>query len=79
MDCWVGVDVGARKLVYSCPRVALLILHAKSRHIAIWFHHISRHDLINGTIFGKMLLSIKYVFLFMLHILFETFHILRRI
>jgi hypothetical protein len=32
----------------------------------LWFHHIFRHYLINGTIFGKKLLGIKCVFWFSL-------------
>jgi hypothetical protein len=28
----------------------------------LWLYHIFRHYLINGTIFGKQLLNIKYVF-----------------
>jgi hypothetical protein len=37
------------------------------------------HYLINGTIFGKMLLNIKRVFRFSLQLLSDTFLILRRI
>ena len=42
-------------------------------------YHICPHYLINGTIFGKMLLSTKCVFWFSLQLLPETFLILRRI
>ena len=42
-------------------------------------HHISRHYLINGTIFGKKLWNIKCVVWFSLRVLSETFLILRRI
>jgi hypothetical protein len=45
----------------------------------LWLHHIFRHYLINGTIFGETLLNTKCVFLFSLQLLFETFLILRRI
>jgi len=37
------------------------------------------YNLINGTIFGKKLLIVKYVFLFLVPILSEIFLILRRI
>jgi hypothetical protein len=29
---------------------------------SLWLHHIFRHYLLNGTIFGKKLLNMKYVF-----------------
>jgi hypothetical protein len=45
----------------------------------VWLYHIFLHYLINGTIFGKPLLNIKCVFWFSLHLLSETFLILRRI
>jgi hypothetical protein len=41
-------------------------------------HHIFLHYLIKGTIFGKMLQSIKCVFLCFLQPWHETFLILRR-
>ena len=40
-------------------------------------HHIFRHYLINGSIFGKKSLNIKCVFWFSLQLLFETLLILR--
>jgi hypothetical protein len=43
------------------------------------FHHIIRHYLKKGVIFGKRLLNIKYVFLFSPQVLSKTFLILRRI
>ena len=45
----------------------------------LWLHHISRHYLVTGTIFGNKSLGIKCVFWFSLQLLFETFPILRRI
>jgi hypothetical protein len=45
----------------------------------VWPYHIFPHYLINGTIFGKMLLNIKCVFWFSLQLLSETFLILIRI
>jgi hypothetical protein len=42
----------------------------------LWLHHIFRLYLINGLIFGKMLMDIKCVFWFSLQILFGTFSIL---
>jgi hypothetical protein len=45
----------------------------------VWLYHIFLHYLINGTIFRKMLLNIKCVFLFPLQLLSEIFLILRRI
>jgi hypothetical protein len=67
--------------------VALVIQHAKHmRRIVLssapaCFHHILPHYLINGTFLKekKKLLNIKYVFLFSLQLLSETFLILRRI
>jgi hypothetical protein len=50
------------------------------RHLwPLWLHHILRHCLINGAIFGKKFVDIKCVFLFSLQLLFETFLILIRI
>jgi hypothetical protein len=45
----------------------------------VWLYNIFPHYLINGTIFGKMLLNIKCVFWFYLQLLSETFVIVRRI
>jgi hypothetical protein len=45
----------------------------------VWLYDIFSHYLINGTIFGKMLVSIKCVVLFSVELLSETFFILRRI
>ena len=78
----VRADVDARAWVCACAHVALLIQHATRRHVVIcdlWLHHIFRHYLINGTIFGKMLLDVKCVFWFPLQGLFEEFLIIRRI
>jgi len=48
-------------------------------HVKNGSYHIFQHYLINGTIFGKKLLSTKCVFWFSLQLLSETFFILRRI
>ena len=71
------VCVGARAC--DCARVALLMQHAKRRHVScgLWLHQIFRHFLINDTIFGKTLLNIKCVFSFYLQRLSETFLIIR--
>jgi hypothetical protein len=45
----------------------------------VWLYHIFPHYLINGTIFEKKLLNTKCVFWFSLHLLSETFLIVRRI
>ena len=45
----------------------------------LWLHRIFRHYLINDAILGQMLLRVKCVFLFSLHLLSKTFLILRRI
>jgi hypothetical protein len=74
----VGVDAQAR--AFAWPRVALLIQHAtRVRYIVwpLWLHHIFRHYLINGMIFGKTLPNIKCVFWFSLRLWFEKFLILR--
>ena len=47
--------------------------------LPLWPCHIFPHCLINGKIFGKMLLNIKCVFLFSLQLLSEIFLILIRI
>ena len=69
--------------VCVCVCVAWLIQRGKrTRHIilssvAVWLYRIFPHYLINCTIFGKKLLKIKRVFWFSLHLLSETFLILR--
>jgi hypothetical protein len=45
----------------------------------LWLHHIFRHYLLNGTVFGKRLQKIKCVFWFSTQLLFEKFLIRRRI
>jgi hypothetical protein len=57
-------------------------LRAYGLAIHLWplcLHHIFRHYLINGAIFGKKLLKIKCMFSFSLQLLSKTFLILRRI
>ena len=73
-------------IAYSkCVSVAIVILHQSACAILychLWLlqqYHIFRRYRINGTIFGKKLLNIKYVFWLNLQILSETFLILRRI
>jgi hypothetical protein len=86
--CWcvrVCGFAGTMTSTCVCPRVLLLpsmqnacaILHSHLR--PLWLHHILRHYLINGTIFGRKLFNIKRVFWCSLHPLSETFLILRRI
>jgi hypothetical protein len=76
---------GAWAFAWACAHVALLIQHAtRIRHTVthLWplrLHHIFRHYLINGTIFGKKLLNTKCVFWFSLQLLSKTFFIIRRI
>ena len=51
------VRVGACSLIYpACNAHALYPLRP------LWLHHISRHYLINGTIFREKLSNIKCVF-----------------
>ena len=51
-----GVSLLARRLTYP-------VCHAQAPCCfrPVWLHRIFQHYLINGTIFGKKLLSIKYV------------------
>jgi hypothetical protein len=49
-----------RSLIYSTCKA-----HALDCHLwPVWYHHISSHYLINGTIFEKKALNIKCVFWF---------------
>ena len=78
----VGVDAwskGAAECLSACSltnpaRDAPPCCHLRP----LWLHQFVRHYLIKGTIFGKKLLNIKYVFWFSLQRLFKTFLILRR-
>jgi hypothetical protein len=69
--------------VHGRGREALIIHHAKRRDFVIsglpGCSDTDRQYLMNGTIFGKMLLNRKHVFLISLQLLFETFLILRKI
>jgi hypothetical protein len=57
-------------------RIACALLYC---HLwPLWLHHIFRHYLTNGTIFGRILLNIKCVFWFTLQRLSEIFLVLRR-
>jgi hypothetical protein len=71
VDAYVCVCVCARA---RAARVALLIQDAtRMRHIIIyslWLHHIFRHYLINGLIFGKTLSNKK---LFVLIFLYQCY------
>ena len=54
-----GVGVCLRACILNYP-VCNALTHC---HLwPLWLHHIIRHYLVNGTIFGKKLLNIKYVF-----------------
>jgi hypothetical protein len=88
----VGVCVRALARVYGCGWiVAGACLNACSlTYLAynahppyclrpLWFHHIFRHYLINGTIFGKKVIEHKMCVMIVIQIVFETFLILRRI
>ena len=60
---WVGARTYKRSVrPYSITYPACKA-HAPYFHLwPLWLHHIFRHYLINGTIFGKKLLNIKCVF-----------------
>jgi len=71
-------------VTYSeCVFVVLIIQKEESLRVLychLWsvrLYRILLHYLINGAVLGEMLLSIKFVFRFYLHILSETFLILR--
>ena len=67
---------------WASARVVLLTQHATRMRLTVRglsLHRIFPHYLINRAIFGKMLLSIKYVFSFSLQYLSEIFLIIRRI
>jgi hypothetical protein len=68
-----GVCLRACRLTYP-------VYHAQAPYFLrpLRFHHIFRHYVMNGTIFGKKSLNIKSVPWFSLQILFETFLILKR-
>jgi hypothetical protein len=61
--------------------VALGIYHAMCmRYVVMWsgrLYHIFPHYLVNGTIFGKTLWNIKYLFRFSLQLSSEKFFIVR--
>ena len=77
-----GIELAAFKLVAQCftacpMQSACAILF---RHLwPVRLYHIFPHYLTNGTIFGKRLLSTKYVFWISIQLLSEIFFILRRI
>jgi hypothetical protein len=55
---------GGSEHVLACilPCQACNALVQYGHMLPLWLHHIFRHYLINGTIFGKELLDIKYEF-----------------
>jgi len=57
----------------QCARVVLQLLWP------VWLYHVFPHYFINGTIFGKNVTEYKNAFSLSLHILSETFLILKRI
>jgi hypothetical protein len=66
--CVCVVCARARVRACACARVALLSQHATRNHShlwPLWLHHIFRHYLINGTIFGKKLNDTKCVLYFL--------------
>jgi hypothetical protein len=92
---WVPRRVSVRASVFVCGcgfksvgfflracRITYPVWYAQAPYSLrpVWLDHILRHYLINGTIFRKKKsLNMKYVFLFSVQLLFETFLILRRI
>jgi hypothetical protein len=75
-----GVCMRVRACMYSCLSNTKRVCAILWCHLwPLWLHHIFRHYLINGAIFGKKLLNIKCVSWFSLQSLFKTFLILRRI
>ena len=67
----VRVDVGVGARALACAGTCSLSNPACNAppfcHLRpLWLHHIYRHYLINGTIFGKKLLDIKRLFRFFL-------------
>ena len=67
---YVGARARARARARACPyeRVVLLIQHATRHHSHVrplWLHHMFRHYLINGTIFGKKITEHKMCFDFL--------------
>jgi hypothetical protein len=73
----------SNKYYILCVSVALITQHAMIKRriillsVACLALPFSPHYLTNGTIFGRILLKIKCVFLFPLQLLSETFLILR--
>ena len=62
---WVGRCTGAGVCLRACS-VTYPVCHAQAPYCLrpLWIHHIFRHYLINGMIFGKMSLNIKFQFLY---------------
>ena len=62
--------------------LTFITCNAHAPYFGLWparVYKVFPHYLINGKIFGKMLLNVKCVVLFSVKFLFETFPILRRI
>ena len=80
---WVPGCVGVGMLIRACslanPACNSYAPYCDVICGPLGLHHIFRHYLINGAIFGKKLLNIKCVFLFSLQLLSETFSIIRTI
>ena len=76
--CCLGKEITIK--YYECVSVFLHLFSAVIYcHVwLLWLCHIFPNYLIYGTVFGKTLLNIKWVFWFSLH-LFATFLILKRI
>jgi hypothetical protein len=55
----VATHVGAKARACAQARVAVLIQQATYCLHPLWLHHIFRHYLINGTIFGKNVIEYK--------------------
>jgi hypothetical protein len=75
---WVCVCVCVCVCGLSCRAGRAHALYYVGHLWPVWFYHIFPHCLINGMVFWKTLLSIKYVFWFPVQRLPETFLILRR-
>ena len=73
--CWCP---DAWACAWPCLSSMQLVCAILRRHLwPLWLHHIFRHYLITGTIFGKKLFNTKRVFWFSLQTMSKTFLILR--
>jgi hypothetical protein len=77
---YVFGSTDARMCLRSCNLANTASNASQYSHVRpLWLHLIFRQRLINGTIFGKMLLDMKCVFWFSLQLSFQTILILKRI